>query len=72
MSAFSRGHTLMMTRLSSYFSLGGEFAEQSGMSYYYFLSDLAKNFDKNAEALEENWQTFPVEFSQGPTFSMKP
>ena len=53
MSAFSRGHTLMMTRLSSYFSLGGEFAEQSGMSYYYFLSDLAKNFDKNAEALEE-------------------
>ncbi|MEE0292369.1 MAG: insulinase family protein, partial [Dialister sp.] len=30
MTAFSRGHSLVMTRLTSYFSRGGEFAEQSG------------------------------------------
>lgn len=53
MSAFSRGHTLVMTRLTSYFSRGGEFAEQSGLSYYYFLADLVKNFDENKDALEE-------------------
>lgn len=53
MSAFSRGHTLVMTRLTSYFSKGGEFAEQSGLSYYYFLAELVKNFDENKDALEE-------------------
>lgn len=53
MSAFSRGHTLVMTRLTSYFSKGGEFAEQSGLSYYYFLADLVKHFDENKDALEE-------------------
>lgn len=53
MSAFSRGHTLVMTRLTSYFSKGGEFAEQSGLSYYYFLADLAKHFDENREGLQE-------------------
>lgn len=53
MSAFSRGHTLVMTRLISYFSKGGEFAEQSGLSYYYFLADLVKHFDENKDALEE-------------------
>lgn len=53
MSAFSRGHTLVMTRLTSYFSKGGEFAEQSGLSYYYFLADLVKHFDENREGLQE-------------------
>ena len=53
MSAFSRGHTLVMTRLTSYFSKGGEFAEQSGLSYYYFLAELVKHFDENKDALEE-------------------
>lgn len=53
MSAFSRGHTLVMTRLTSYFSKGGEFAEQSGLSYYYFLADLVKHFDENKDVLEE-------------------
>ena len=53
MSAFSRGHTLVMTRLTSYFSRGGEFAEQSGLSYYYFLADLVKHFDENKDALKE-------------------
>lgn len=51
MTAFSRGHSLVMTRLTSYFSRGGEFAEQSGLSYYYFLADLAKKFDGEKEKL---------------------
>lgn len=48
MSAFSRGHSLMMIRLASYFSIAGQFSEQMGMSYYYFLADLVKNYDENA------------------------
>lgn len=51
MTAFSRGHSLVMTRLTSYFSRGGEFAEQSGLSYYYFLADLARKFDGEKEKL---------------------
>lgn len=51
MTAFSRGHSLVMTRLTSYFSRGGEFAEQSGLSYYYFLADLVRKFDGEKEKL---------------------
>lgn len=51
MTAFSRGHSLVMTRLTSYFSRGGEFAEQSGLSYNYFLADLARKFDGEKEKL---------------------
>ena len=51
MTAFSRGHSLVMTRLTSYFSRGGEFAEQPGLSYYYFLADLARKFDGEKEKL---------------------
>lgn len=51
MTAFSRGHSLVMTRLTSYFSRGGVFAEQSGLSYYYFLADLARKFDGEKEKL---------------------
>lgn len=53
MTAFSRGHDLVMTRLSSYFSRRGEFSEQAGLSYYYFLSDLVQRFDNDHEALAE-------------------
>lgn len=48
MTAFSRGHSLMMIRLASYFSKAGQFSEQMGMSYYYFLADLVKNYDEKA------------------------
>ncbi len=51
MSVFARGHSLTMTRLSSYFSQIGGFSEQMGMSYYYFLADLLKDFDKNADSI---------------------
>lgn len=72
MSAFSRGHTLVMTRLTSYFSRGGEFAEQSGLSYYYFLADLVKHFDENKDALEEKLAAISKRFSQEMVFSLKP
>lgn len=51
MSVFSRGSSLVMTRLSSYFSKAGAFAEQLGLSYYYFLSDLVRNFDANSDEI---------------------
>lgn len=53
MDVFARGHSLMMSRLASYFSNIGKFSEQSGISFYYFLSDLVKNFDENKESIEE-------------------
>ena len=51
MSAFSRGHSLMMLRLASYFSKAGQFSEQMGMHYYYFLADLVNNYDDHAEEI---------------------
>lgn len=51
MGAFARGHSLMMARLASYFTKAGQFSEQMGMSYYYFLADLVKSYDQNAEAI---------------------
>ena len=51
MSVFSRGSSLVMTRLSSYFSKAGAFAEQLGLSYYYFLSDLVRDFDANSDEI---------------------
>ena len=53
MTAFSRGHDLVMTRLASYFSKQGEFSEQAGLSYYYFLTNLVHNFDDDYEILQE-------------------
>lgn len=53
MTVFSRGHDLVMTRLISYFSPRGQFSEQAGLSYYYFLSDLVHGFDQGCEALED-------------------
>ncbi len=51
MSVFSRGHNLTMGRLASYFSKAGEYAEQYGLTYYYFLSDLVKHYDEHAEEI---------------------
>lgn len=49
MSVFSRGHTLVMHRLLSYFSETEKFREMGGLSFYYFLSDLVKRFDADGE-----------------------
>ncbi len=51
MTTFSRGHTLVMNRLLSYFSDVEKFRDVGGLSYYYFLSDLLKDFDKKAPEL---------------------
>lgn len=51
MTVFSRGHTLSMVRLSSYFSEIGKFSEMLGLSYYYFLSDLIGRFDEIQDEL---------------------
>lgn len=51
MSVFGRGHTLAMHRLLSYFSDVEKFREEGGLSFYYFLSDLVRNFDKDGEKL---------------------
>lgn len=51
MSVFSRGHTLVMHRLLSYFSETEKFREMGGLSFYYFLSDLVKRFDADGEKI---------------------
>ena len=51
MTAFSRGHTLVMNRLLSYFSDVAKFRSVGGLSYYYFLADLLKDFDVKAPEL---------------------
>lgn len=51
MTVFSRGHTLAMHRLLSYFSEVERFREKGNLSFYYFLSDLVKRFDADGEAI---------------------
>ncbi len=51
MSVFSRGHTLVMHRVLSYFSEVEKFREAGSLSFYYFLSDLVKRFDQDGEAI---------------------
>ena len=53
MTAFSRGHNLTMGRLASYFSKTAQFSEQAGMTFYYFLADLVKTYDGQAEDVAE-------------------
>lgn len=53
MTAFSRGHNLTMGRLASYFSKTAQFSEQAGMTFYYFLADLVKTYDSQAEDIAE-------------------
>jgi Zn-dependent M16 (insulinase) family peptidase len=51
MSAFNRGHVLVMGRLLSYFSGAAQFREQGSLSYYAFLNDLVAHYDERKEAL---------------------
>lgn len=51
MSVFSRGHTLVMHRLMSYFSDVEKFREAGGLSFYYFLAGLVKDFDEKGPAI---------------------
>ncbi len=50
MGIFEFGHNIVSNRLLSYFSPLGMYMEiMSGLSYYWFIRDLEKNFDKNFE-----------------------
>ncbi len=51
MTAFGRGHQIVMSRILSYFSEVGKFNETMNLAYYQFLSDLLKNYDTEAEKL---------------------
>lgn len=51
MSVFSRGHTLVMHRLMSYFSNVEKFREAGGLSFYYFLADLVRDFDEKGPSI---------------------
>ena len=50
----NNGLNFAITRLRSYYSNSGEFNELSnGLEYYWFLTDLVKNFEKNSTQIEE-------------------
>ncbi|HEX2867701.1 MAG TPA: insulinase family protein [Ignavibacteriales bacterium] len=49
------GRSFAYMRLQSYFTKAGGFREATGgFEYYWFISDLAKNFDKKAKEISEN------------------
>ncbi len=49
----NNGFGITMTRLQSYFSNSGMFQEKvNGLDYYRFVTALTKNFDSNAEEIE--------------------
>lgn len=55
-ASFKRnGYNVAARRLPSYYSNEGMFNELSnGLEYYWFLTDITKNFDKNAETIKNN------------------
>jgi len=50
MSIYDQGHLLASSRLLSYFSHKGMYAERlGGIDFFHFISDLERNFDKRAD-----------------------
>lgn len=55
MSIFSNGHSVAMRRVGSYFSPSGKYAEKlQGLDFYWFLSELLKNFDSISDEVLSN------------------
>ncbi|MEG0671783.1 insulinase family protein [Clostridium sp.] len=55
MKIFDRGHGVAANRLSSYFSVSGNYVDKlEGLSFYNFISDLDKNLDKNFDEVKRN------------------
>ncbi|NLY67698.1 MAG: insulinase family protein [Tissierellia bacterium] len=55
MGIFSNGHSVVMKRVSSYFSSSGKYAEKlQGLDFYWFISDLVKNFDSISDEVLSN------------------
>ncbi|MGE5409658.1 MAG: insulinase family protein, partial [Clostridiales bacterium] len=51
------GYNYTQMRLASYFSKSGMFNESTrGIEYYWFITDLANNFDQKAKEISENLQ----------------
>ncbi|MDP4172556.1 MAG: insulinase family protein [Bacteroidota bacterium] len=51
------GYNYTQMRLASYFSKSGMFNESTrGIEYYWFITDLANNFDQKAKDISENLQ----------------
>ncbi len=50
MSIYDQGHHITASRLLSYFSCKGRYAERlGGIDFFHFISDLERNFDKRAD-----------------------
>ena len=55
MSIFNNGHSVVMRRVGSYFSPSSRYVEKlQGLDFYWFLSDLLKNFDENSDEILYN------------------
>lgn len=55
MSIYNSGHSIASKRVSSYFSASRSYLEKlSGLDFYWFLSDLLKDFDSNSEEILSN------------------
>ena len=55
MGIFSNGHSVAMRRVSSYFSSSSKYAEKlQGLDFYWFISNLVKNFDNISDEILAN------------------
>lgn len=48
MTAFARGHLIVMNRLTSYFSESAKYGEVQNLEIYEFLTDILKNYEEKA------------------------
>lgn len=54
---FSRGQTVAISRLLSYFTADARVSEQYKLTYYNFLQKLVKDFEQEADTIIQNLQT---------------
>ncbi|NMA86451.1 MAG: insulinase family protein, partial [Tissierellia bacterium] len=55
MGIFDIGHSLAAGRVSSYFSPSAQYGEKlKGLEYFWFISEILKDFDKNSDEILEN------------------
>ena len=55
MGIFDIGHSLAAGRVASYFSPSAQYAEKiKGLEYYWFITEILKDFDKNNDEILEN------------------
>ena len=55
MSIFNRGHSVASRRVASYYSKSSKYSELlNGLDFYWFISDITKNFDSNSDNIIRN------------------